>query len=120
MNKFFAFFMVVATSLACSCNSEVKFDKEKWNEFQDPVFPPAYRKKMVKDLMLNHKLIGLTSSQLVNYIGQPDYRSDSSMSYKIVTKYGGDIDPVYTEILGFSVSVDSVVTAFRIEAWKKQ
>lgn len=102
-----------------SCNQQVKFDKEKWNEQIDPVFPSSYRPKMLKDLTQNHKLIGLSCAQLKERLGHADYKDSSSISYRIIIEYGGDIDPVYSKDLVFTYSKDSLITGYKIVEWKK-
>jgi hypothetical protein len=106
--------------LLSSCNNkEIKFDKSKWNEQTDPLFPSSYRLKMLTDLTSNYKLVGFTYSQLIELLGMPDNKDSSSLSYKIVVDYGHDIDPVYTKNLDFIFSKDSVITSFKVDEWKK-
>ncbi len=102
-----------------SCAQQMKFDKERWNEQIDPIFPSYYRPKMLKDLTQNYKLIGLSCSQLKGRLGQADNMDNNSISYKIIIDYGGDIDPVYTQDLVFTYSKDSLITSYKIIEWKK-
>ncbi len=121
---------VVVTLISCislflcftSCNdkaSELKFDKVKWNEKEDPAFPPSARVRMLNDLTTNNKLVGLKYSQLIEFLGRPNYRDSSSLAYTIIEDYGADIDPVYTKTLDFTFSKDSIITAFKLVEWKK-
>lgn len=103
-----------------SCNKkELKFDKSKWNEQTDPLFPSSYRLKMINDLTSNYKLIGLKYSQLIGFLGVPDNQDKSTSSYNIVIDYGSDIDPVYIKELDFIFSKDSVITSFKVHKWKR-
>jgi hypothetical protein len=102
-----------------SCNKQIKFDKNKWNEQTDPLFPSSYRPKMLNDLTTNYKLIGLSYHQLIERLGMPDNKESSLVSYKIVVEYGSDIDPVYTKDLKFTYSKDSSITSFKVVEWKK-
>ncbi|MBB5619773.1 hypothetical protein HDE69_000811 [Pedobacter cryoconitis] len=102
-----------------SCNRKINFEKNKWDETTDPVFPSVYRPQMLEDLTTNHKLIGLSYKELVNFLGSPDYKELNSIVYNIVVDYGSDIDPVYYKKMEFSYSKDSVITSFRIMEWKK-
>lgn len=107
----------------CSCNSgdnELKFDKVKWNQQDDPAFTPPYRKKMIKDLTTNHKLQGISYKELVGLLGIPDFKDSNSLFYKIIEDYGRDIDPIYTKDLIFTFSKDSIITSYKIAEWKKQ
>ena len=60
-----------------ACNNsergQEKFDKIKWNEREDPAFPPASRIHMINDLTTNNKLVGLTYNQLNFFLGTPDF-----------------------------------------------
>lgn len=105
--------------LLASCNQEMKFDKAKWNEQQDPAFPPKYRKQMLTDLTTHYPLKGMHYSDLIQLLGDPDLRDSSAVGYKIVTEYGHAIDPIYTRTLDFTLSPDSVVTAFEVLEWKR-
>lgn len=103
-----------------SCNKkELKFDKSKWNEQTDPLFPSSYRLKMLNDLTSNYKLIGLKYSQLIGFLGVPDNQDKSTSSYNIVIDYGSDIDLVYIKELDFIFSKDSVITSFKVHEWKR-
>ncbi len=103
-----------------SCNKkEIKFDKSKWNEQTDPLFPSTYRLKMLNDLTSNYKLVGLKYSQLIGLLGVPDNQDKITSSYNIVLDYGGDIDPVYIKELDFIFSKDSVITSFKVHEWKR-
>jgi|SRR5688572_346963 len=105
--------------LSCNNNKQIKFDKNKWNEQSDPLFPSSYRPKMLTDLTTNYKLVGFKYSQLIELLGIPDSKDSSSLSYKIVVDYGHDIDPVYTKDLDFTFSNDSTITSFELNEWKK-
>lgn len=102
-----------------SCTQNVDFERTKWVERTDPIYPSAYRSAMLKDLTTNHKLIGLSCSQLINYLGDPDAKENNSVFYTIAVDFGSDIDPVYSKELEFSYSKDSTITSFKILEWKK-
>jgi len=114
-------FTIVVLLFACNDSSkQVKFDKAKWNEQTDPLFPSSYRPQMLTDLTTNYKLVGFKYSQLIELLGTPDTKDSSSLSYKIVVDYGHDIDPVYTKDLDFTFSKDSTITSFKVDEWKKK
>jgi hypothetical protein len=79
----------------------------------------VYRPKMLTDLTTNYKLKGLKYSELIELLGIPDSKDSSSLSYKIIVDYGHDIDPVYTKDLDFTFSKDSIITAVKVNEWKK-
>lgn len=113
-------FTTIIILFACNDNNmQVKFEKSKWNEQTDPLFPSSYRKQMLTDLTTNYKLVGFKYSQLIELLGTPDNKDSSSLSYKIIVDYGHDIDPVYTKDLDFTLSKDSMIVSFKVEEWKK-
>ncbi|QJD96109.1 hypothetical protein HH214_09590 [Mucilaginibacter robiniae] len=97
----------------------MKFDKSKWNEQQDPLFPSSYRPEMFKDLTTNNKLVGMNYNQLIAKLGTPDNKGGGLISYKIMVEYGGGIDPVYTKELRFAVSKDSLISSYKVVEWRK-
>ncbi len=113
----FLFFFLI---LFPSCNSrEMKFDKTKWEIREDVGLPSSYRKKMLKDLTTNYKLVGIKYSQLVDFLGEPNLKDSISLGYDIIIDFGNDIDPVNIKTLEFSFSKDSVISSFKIVEWKK-
>ena len=105
--------------LLSSCNNEIKFDKVKWDDQPDLAFTPPYRKKMLKDLTANYKLVGLKYSEIISLLGAPNFHDSLSFGYDIIIDYSSDIDPVYTKTLDFTFSKDSIITSFKINEWKK-
>jgi hypothetical protein len=97
--------------------AQIKFDKRKWRTKDDMKFP--FRDKMLKDLTTNYKLVGLKHNEIINLLGEPNFSDSSSFAYQLIEDYGSDIDPVYTKNLDFEFNQDSIITAFKIEEWKK-
>jgi len=73
---------------------------------------------MLDDLINNHTLNGLTTQQLRGQLGKPDFTESNELIYEVVVDYGWDIDPVYTKNLIFTISPDSLVTAYNIKEWR--
>jgi hypothetical protein len=96
---------------------QIKFDKGKWLTKDDMEFP--YRNKMLKDLTTHYKLVGLKYNEIINLFGEPNYHDSNSVVYQVIEDYGSDIDPIYTKNLNFKFNKDSIITAFKIEEWKK-
>ena len=110
-------FIVLFGLFSCKDFGQIKFDKGKWRTTDDMEF--SYRNKMLKDLTTNYKLVGLKHSQIIDLLGEPNFSDSSSFAYQVIEDYGSDIDPVYTKNLDFEVSKESIITAFKIEEWKK-
>lgn len=112
--------VMILVIFIASCTQDINFEKTKWAERTDPIYPSAYRSQMLKDLTTKHKLVGLSYSQLIKYLGDPDKEKINSVAYTIAIDYGSDIDPVYSKDLEFSYSKDSIITSFKILEWKKK
>ena len=111
----FIFFVVVLPG----CSN--KFDKAGWAEQTDVQYYPN-RNKMLNDLLTNYKLKGISYTQLTDLLGNPEKNwtgEKGEIFYPIITKYGTDIDPVYTKTLIFRLDTDSVVVDYKINEWKK-
>lgn len=74
---------------------------------------------MLKDLQSSFKLEEMSLSQIIGLLGEPDYKDDSSMAYKVEQKFGSDIDPVFTKTFEVQVSDDKRVKAVGVREWKK-
>lgn len=42
-----------------SCTQDINFERNKWPERADPIYPSAYRAQMLRDLTTNHKLVSI-------------------------------------------------------------
>jgi hypothetical protein len=74
---------------------------------------------MVNDLTKNYKFNGMKYSEVINLLGMPNFKDSVSFGYDIIIDYGSDIDPTYTKTLAFTFSKDSIITAFKVNEWKK-
>ena len=76
---------------------------------------------MIDDLIKNFPLKGENYNNIVSLLGQPQFPIDSTMAigYKIDEDYGGNIDPIYTQILLVYFDKDSTVKSVEIKKWKK-
>ncbi len=105
-------FLFIAITLP-ACQPDLDFDKTRWLEEVDGYYPR--REAMLEDLTTNHKLKGLTYSELVELLGKPMITDNLNvLSYDVVTDFGTDIDPVYNKDLMFILNSDSIVMSFKI------
>lgn len=111
-------FAFVATIF--SCRQKQKFDKTQWDEVADLMTFPN-RKYMIDDLVQNYQLKGKTFSELVELLGPPQSKLDSTLEvfYDIDIDYGWDIDPVYTKTLFIAFDKDTIVKSFAVQEWEK-
>lgn len=103
-----------------SCNSEKKFDSEKWIPFEDGVYGKNYRKLMINDLVNNvlkfdtNKSNGTSRSEVYKLIDKPDGLVDDSEIYLIQEK-NGQIDPNGYIKLHLKYSKNSTLYYWKIE-----
>ncbi|MBO9681468.1 MAG: hypothetical protein J7502_02140 [Flavisolibacter sp.] len=76
---------------------------------------------MIDDLVQNYQLRGKTYHQLVELLGPPQSKFDSTLRvyYNIDVDYGSDIDPVYMKILSIEFNKDTIVRNYEVQEWKK-
>lgn len=79
------------------------------------------RKYMVDDLVKNYPLKGKKLADIVQLLGKPQSKLDSTLQifYDIDVNYGSDIDPGYTKTLSIVFDKDTVVKSFKVDEWKK-
>ncbi|MDX9749961.1 MAG: hypothetical protein RBT71_02645 [Flavobacteriales bacterium] len=109
------------------CDRSIPFDKSGWQERYDGDYPK--RDAMVKDLLDNQKLTGLTTRSITDFLGEEDHielheKPKSSgvnyMSYQVLKDFGWDIDPVHTKYLVIEFNEDSIVTKVNLLEWKQR
>ena len=111
----FIFLIVLLTS----CNQQIKFEKDNWNEKDDIFY--ANREKMVTDLMKNHLKKGMTYKEVLILLGSSEnYQNDlpNTIGYKIMVDYVWNIDPKKGKTLYIEFTNDSAVKDFKLEEWK--
>ena len=114
------FISALFTLTLFSCQTKQKFDKTKWAEVADLMTFPN-RKYMIDDLVQNYQLKDKTYHQLIELLGPPQLKLDSTLRvyYEIDVDYGSDIDPVYTKTLSIEFDKDTVVKNYEVQEWKK-
>ena len=111
--------MLLFVFLIVSCN-KMEFNKVDWLK-KDDLSSYIYRDKMIKDLIENHKLVGLSHKEISELLGNAENYSDAehnTIYYNIVTDYANDIDPVYIKNLRIKFNTFDKVESFNIEETK--
>jgi hypothetical protein len=105
--------LIILLVISCNRVNNIKFEKSNWLK-KDETGLYIYRNSMLSDLVVNHKLKGLTYKQLINLIGKPEnIYSIQNIYYEIQTKYSG-IDINYKKTLEFSLNNDSIIVDFKV------
>jgi hypothetical protein len=114
-------FILTLLTILTSCENQLKFDSGKWKEYKDLDSYPL-RELMLRDIVENKRLIGLSYKSIIDSLGQPENYVDKGTNelwYSVTTDYGTDIDPVYTKHLVLTIDIDSTITTVDIKEWKK-
>ncbi len=109
-------FLIILTS----CEKQITFDSKKWKVYKDlEVYP--HRELMLRDIIDNKRLIGLSYQSVIDSLGQPENYTDkkeNQLWYPVIVDYGSDIDPVYLKRLMLTMNNDSTVEKVEIIEWK--
>ncbi len=98
--------------------SKFYYNYHSWTEKGDlGTFPN--RAKMVDDILKHLNLKGQSLNEVINLLGQPDFRESNEIGYKINEDYGTDIDPIATITLTFNFNQDSIITQATKDEWRK-
>jgi hypothetical protein len=120
MRKLYIIFCFAFISTLISCNK--KFDKAGWNysEGEDVGDLKEYpnRDKMVKDLLENHPIKGLTALKVFDLLGETEIKEDKAI-YVILNDFGSDIDPVRTKYLEIKFNIAGIAESAKIVEWQK-
>jgi hypothetical protein len=108
-------YLILTTLILVSCESEMKFDKEKWSETDDFEFP--YRNRMLKDLLSKYNFKGFQYRDVINILGDPTDWGDDFFSYQILIHFNS-IDPDYLKELKFDFGKDSIIKSFEVTEHK--
>lgn len=114
--KTLKYIIAIFIIILLGCDTQIKFDKTKWAMKDDIEYP--YRNVMLNDLTTNHKLSGLKYSELITFLGPPQYSDSTSLTYQVTIHYDV-IDPDYLKSLKFIFNKDSIIVSFKIHEWKK-
>src|SRR5258706_30861 len=110
---------VVACALTLYFSDSDKFSKDGWSRQGDLGSYPL-RDGLLRNLIGNYRLKGMSRGQLMELIGTPDKNllgERDEICYPILTEYRG-IHPVRAKTLVFVMDGDSVAT-YRIHEWNR-
>lgn len=85
--------------LFLSCQNDIPFNSEKWNEKGIDWQLSDTREKMISDLISSDTLLGMNSDEIIKLLGEPEFEKEKSLEYLIREKYSWNIDPDYIKYL---------------------
>ncbi|MEQ8478848.1 hypothetical protein [Fulvivirga sp.] len=116
MKKFLKYvLLVILSSFLTNCEMPINqepFDKELWNKQFD--FGYTHREEMLVDLANNHLRLGMTQTEIVKLLGQPNKNptnvKPSEHAYFLNEEYSWpDIDPTVMKYLILSFKIGSTL-----------
>ena len=66
---------------SCSHRTYIKFDSDKWKNWNETESTITLRWDMHKDLIKQHKLKGLSESEIIDLLGEPENKSENEFRY---------------------------------------
>jgi hypothetical protein len=60
---------------------KTKFDSEKWKNWVETESEPSLRWDMIKSLKRTHELIGMPKERVIELLGEPNSKTDSTFNY---------------------------------------
>ncbi len=121
MNNYISNITIICTLLIamCSCgNYEHKFSKVEWN-IQNDMGEFSNRQKLLPILLKQYTFKGMKYSNLVIILGELELIANDNNGFliceNIITNYGINIDPIYTENLIFELNKDSIVVKYYLK-----
>ena len=98
-------YLIIALFLLLSCQTDQRFDSDKWKEKGVDWQLNDQRELMADDLVLNDTIIGLTQKEIIRLLGEPELTEDGKLKYLIRERYEWNIDPEYIKY--FWIELDS-------------
>jgi hypothetical protein len=87
---------------------KINFDYHLWNKKEKKGFP--HREKMVNDLLKYFKLVGQPKDEIENILGQPDYKYNNKIVYKISQRKSKSSDKTEETNLIFKYHKNEIIS----------
>jgi hypothetical protein len=101
-----------------SCQNEIGFDSEKWNEKGVDWQLSDNREKMVSDLIKSDTLKGMEADQIILLLGEPEFKKEKSLEFLIREKHSFNIDPDYIKYLIVETDENGKATNYYVKTLK--
>ena len=105
-----------------SCKKEMKYDVNKWNDFEDSV-TFEYRDAMLKDLLENYHIKGRNINDMEKIFGPIDEHNfsdeENRLCFVVLQKWSG-IDPIYTKYLNISYNQNGIIDSVYVSEYSSK
>lgn len=114
MNK--SILLIIICSVLISCNKEMKYDVNKWNENEENI-TFENRNAMLNDLLQNYHLKGRNINEMETIFGPIDEHNfsdeENRLVFEVLRKWRG-IDPIYTKYLNIRFNQKGIIDSVYI------
>ena len=107
--------LVILTIISISCQKQIPFNAEKWNEKSVDWQLADDRERMVSDLIESDTLLGLNAAQVIQLLGEPELAKAFTYDFLIREKYSFNIDPDYIKYLVVEFNKNGKVKKYYIK-----
>ncbi len=104
--------------LLTNCKNDQPFNSELWKKKGLDWQITEFREVMVSDLLNSDTLTGLSKSELIQLLGEPELVERNKFIYLVREKYDWDIDPTYIKNLVIEIDSLEGVVDYQIEQYK--
>ncbi|WP_339703464.1 hypothetical protein [uncultured Marixanthomonas sp.] len=83
MKKFLrlTLFLIILTNVFIACSSGTDFNSEKWKNWKESEAELFLRWDMREDLVNNYDLIGMSTEQIIDLLGEPENWNEKELRY---------------------------------------
>ena len=100
-----------------ACSKTAPFNKEQWAITEDGTYP--YRKAMVRNLLEQYPLQGISYKELSDLLGAPQGYENNKLLYTVDIRYGLlSVDPSYIENIEVFLSPDSTLKSIELKQYQ--
>lgn len=82
-HRFSSLIFLVFLLFSCESKEEIKFDSNKWKNWEETEKSQFLRWDMRNDLIKNHKIKGLSEKELIEILGEPDVKTKDVFRYNL-------------------------------------
>ena len=106
MKKYFQLnlILIILTGILIGCSSGTEFNSQKWKNWQESEVDLTLRWDMSEDLVKDYDLIGMSTDQIIDLLGEPESKNEKEFRYYL----GSSRQGINTGSLILKVDKDTV------------
>ena len=85
MKKYFRLnlILILLTNVLIACSSGTEFNSQEWKNWQESEAEPSLRWDMTEDLVNDYDLMGMSTDQIFNLLGEPESKNEKELRYHL-------------------------------------